>query len=224
MPLVRTSLAVAILGAMLIGRPSLGTASRDAAGLCTEAAARASTATGVPIDVLLAISVVETGRDSRPWPWTVNLGGEGHWLASAAAAEALVSKALDQGETNIDLGCFQLNYRWHASAFASVAEMIDPEKNALYAARYLARQHVRTGDWATAAAAYHSATPEHALRYQARFETAWAATARDPGPTHSQAPTAERANGFPLLLAGQNGSQGSLVPQTMRGQRLIGAP
>ncbi len=48
--------------------------------------------TGVPYDVLLAISKVETARDNRPWPWTVNFGGDGKWFDSAAEAEASVTK------------------------------------------------------------------------------------------------------------------------------------
>ena len=204
--------------------PFMGAASRDAAALCAEAAARAAAHAGVPYDVLLAVSVVETGRDARPWPWTVNLGGEGHWLDTDKAAETLVYQALAQGRTNIDIGCFQLNYRWHAKAFASVADMLDPEANAFYAAEYLAQHHDQTGDWATAAAAYHSATPEHAERYQARFESSWAAMAGQAPGLATPTESAERLNPFPLLMAGQYGSRGSLVPETAGGRRLIGGP
>lgn len=223
MPLARTRTVCPALAVFALCIPMQGAASRDASGLCADAALRAAKATGVPHDVLVAISLVETGRNARPWPWTVNLGGDGRWLETAAAAEAVVAEALDQGRTNIDLGCFQLNYRWHASAFASVAEMLDPDANALYAAEYLAQHHAESGDWATAAAAYHSATPEHAERYRARFEAAWSGAAAEAPPEVAEAPV-DRLNRFPLLLAGQAGSRGSLVPTTGGGQRLIGNP
>jgi hypothetical protein len=207
--------------------PFLGTAGTtrgDPALACLEAARLASQTTGVPYDVLVALTVVETGRGNRPWPWTVNLGGEGHWLDTAAAAEGLVDDALNAGRTNIDIGCFQLNHRWHGSAFASLADMFDPGQNALYAAEYLLRHYRDSGDWATAAAAYHSATPEHADRYRTRFEAAWA-EADSPGagplPDTAEAP---RANRFPLLVAGASGGINSLVPLTAGGPRLIGAP
>jgi len=200
-----------------------GFSSTGADTLCEAAAAEAAKLLGVPYDVLIAVSVVETGRDNRPWPWTVNIGGDGHWLNTTTEAEAVVQTALDAGLTNIDLGCFQLNYRWHAQAFASISDMLDPFRNAAYAAAYLSAQYDETGDWAAAAAAYHSATPEHAERYRALFEETWTALAGDPdGPDDPQ--TEIRLNRFPLLIAGHAGGRGSLVPVTAGGNRLIGEP
>jgi hypothetical protein len=201
---------------------SAASASSDPSGLCNRAARLAADATGVPYEALLALSVVETGRDLRPWPWTVNLGGEGHWLDTADAAARLVAEALGRGATNIDIGCFQLNYRWHAAAFRSTEDMLDPERNALYAATYLAEQYARTGDWALAAAAYHSSTPEHAARYQARFEET--AARLDETPLTPAVAEVDRTNGFPLLVAGAQGHNGSLVPATPGGLRLFGEP
>lgn len=223
MPLAGTRIVCPTLAALALLLPHQGAASQDASGLCADAALRASKATGVPYDVLVAISLVETGHNSRPWPWTVNLGGEGHWLDTLDAAADLVAGALKDGLTNIDLGCFQLNYRWHATAFDSVAEMLDPDANALYAAEYLAQHYAKSGDWATAAAAYHSATPEYAERYRARFEAAWSG-AGDVASPEVLVASVDRLNRFPLLLAGQSGSRGSLVPMTGGGQRLIGSP
>lgn len=219
MPLPRQFLQLA---ALLCHAP-VATAGTDPSTLCLQAAAAAAERHGIPYEVLLAVSVVETGRNHRPWPWTVNLGGDGRWLQTKEQAGELVAFALQDGQTNIDLGCFQLNYRWHAEAFASVADMLDPWQNADYAAAYLAEQHARTGDWSLAAAAYHSATPTHAERYQARFETV---LAQLDAPTLPDVPVeaAPRVNGFPLLVAGDAGSNGSLVPATSGGFRLIGEP
>jgi hypothetical protein len=198
-------------------------ADMDHSALCLQAAAMAAEQTGVPYEILRAVSVVETGRDSRPWPWTVNLGGDGHWLRTADEAGDLVALALGEGKTNIDIGCFQLNYRWHAEAFTSIADMLDPDRNALYAAGYLADHYARTGDWSLAAAAYHSATPDHAKRYLARFEETLAQLAALTG-VEEPGETRPRVNGFPLLVAGAGGRNGSLVPATSGGLRLIGGP
>lgn len=195
-------------------------AGTDPSQLCMDAAARAAAATGVPLDVLTAISLVETGRGHRPWPWAVNLGGDGHWPDSRRDAVELAESALAQGRTNIDLGCFQLNYHWHGAGFASLFDMLDPTANALYAADYLAGKYAATGDWALAAAAYHSTTPEHAQRYRTRFE----ARRAELGDMPTVVPQAERLNGFPLLLAGRIGTHGSLVPDRAGGHPLIEAP
>ncbi len=199
-------------------------ARENPAALCANAAAEAAAQTGVPYDVLLAIATVETGRNNEPWPWTVNFGGEGRWFDTAAEAEASVAEAIDQGATNLDLGCFQLNYHWHAKGFASLADMLDPRKNATYAAEFLAGHFAQTGDWALAAAAYHSATPEYAAAYQAKFEAVYAGAAEDAGPAPRDPANAGRRNSFPLLVAGATGARGSLVPTGSGGIRLIGAP
>lgn len=224
MPLSRTLVALP-LAALHLAAPALQ-AAEDPSALCLKAASAASDRTGVPYDVLLAVSVVETGRDHRPWPWTVNLGGDGRWLDTAAEAEDLVAKALAEGATNIDLGCFQLNYRWHAEAFTSIPDMLDPDRNAQYAAEYLAEHFASKGDWALAAAAYHSATPEHADRYRALFEETVAVLDSEnvPKPTKLPELSEDRINSFPLLVAGISGRNGSLVPATSGGSRLIGGP
>ncbi|CAN1563036.1 LT_IagB_like domain containing protein [Paracoccaceae bacterium] len=188
--------------------------------LCEAAAAEAADLLGVPYEVLIAVSVVETGRNNRPWPWTVNIEGESYWTDTASDAEAMVRNALDAGLTNIDLGCFQLNYRWHAAAFASIADMLDPASNTVYAAGYLLAQYDETGDWPAAAAAYHSATPEYAERYLAKFEATRSALAGD----RTDPLQETRLNRYPLLVAGQSGGRGSLVPATAAGIRLIGEP
>lgn len=202
--------------------PEPGRTMGNPAELCREAAARASAHSGVPYAVLLAITTVESGRNDQPWPWTVNFGGSGQWFDSPAEAAASVARALDDGATNLDLGCFQLNYRWHAAAFASVEEMLDPIRNANYAAEYVAKQYERTGDWALAAAAYHSATPEYAMVYRVKFETAYARLSGETVPAEAALP--ERRNKFPLLLAGNSGRYGSLFSATAGLRPLIGGP
>lgn len=202
-----------------------GQGSTDAAAQCVSAAATAAEAEGVPYSVLLAITLVETGQtregNFQPWPWTVNNGGEGRWFDTKAAAEDQVALLIDQGATNIDLGCFQLNTRWHGENFASLADMLDPDLNAGYAARFLATLYDKTGNWSDAAAAYHSRTPEFAEVYRAKFDRVLASV--DPDPVLF-AEAEMRPNRFPLLMQGQSGRLGSLVPMINSTTPLIRAP
>ena len=65
----------------------------------------------------------------------------------------------------------QINYRWHGHAFPSIEDMFDPEWTATYAAQFLRTLYEERGNWAAAAGAYHSLTPELAQKYSARFRT-----------------------------------------------------
>lgn len=149
-----------------------------AARLCEAEIARAAKRHGVPHRLLLAVALTESGRRvgdrRRPWPWTVNGAGEGRWLASPQAALALTTELSDRGIRSYDVGCMQVNQRWHGRAFASVAEMFDPAKNVDYAARFLKALAAETGDWIRAAGLYHSRTPKLAARYRNKVAAAYA--------------------------------------------------
>ncbi|MBD3785479.1 MAG: transglycosylase SLT domain-containing protein [Sphingomonadales bacterium] len=162
-----------VLGLAAILRPGAGFASQDLPALCEGAAVEASRRSGVPVSVLKAISLTETGRKSggsfRPWPWTVNMEGTGHWFETLDEARAYVFKEFKRGARSFDVGCFQINYKWHNQAFSSIDQMFDPLSNAMYAAKFLGELYAETGDWTAAAGAYHSRTKEYADRYSARF-------------------------------------------------------
>lgn len=186
--------------------------------LCDSAAERAAAETGVPLDLLRAITRVETGRDGVPWPWTLNIGGRGEWFATADQAVAALERAKSDGEQQIDVGCFQLNLRWHGERFADLSSMLDPRTNARQAANFLSELQAQTGDWRTAASAYHSRTPELAEAYLTRLEAVYDATLLDaPADT-------DRQNGYPLLMSGEIGAVGSLVPRGRRLAPLVGVP
>ncbi len=61
-----------------------------------------------------------------------------------------------QGATLIDLGCMQINHRYHGDQFGSVDAMLDPRRNVDYAARFLRQLHDRHETWTMAVARYHA--------------------------------------------------------------------
>lgn len=164
---------------VLIAMVPAGSATANPAALCEQAAMHAVRQTGVPLNVLRAIALTESGRrrDGRmqPWPWTLNADGQGLWLHDRAEAEARFHALRASGARSIDVGCFQINHRWHGARFASLDAMLDPQQNADYAARLLVRLRARHGTWRAAVGAYHSATPALAARYLERFDRALAA-------------------------------------------------
>lgn len=165
--------AMLILSLMLSPMAEARTNDVDLASVCERAAEEAALRSGVPVSVLKAISLTETGRKAaggfRPWPWTVNMEGAGHWFETLAEARAYVQRENARGAQSFDIGCFQINYRWHGEAFTSIDQMFEPLPNALYAARFLSELYAETGDWNAAAGAYHSRTKSFADKYAARF-------------------------------------------------------
>lgn len=209
--------------AILAGSASTVQSTSTPGSLCDRAAANAAQASGVPIDILLAISRVESGRKTdgtlSPWPWTINADGKGSFYDTEAEAIAAAQAHLTDGTGTFDIGCFQLNIRWHGEAFSTFEEMFDPERNADYAARFLTSLYEETGTWADAVAAYHSRTPDLAQSYLDRVK----AVLETPGATDlPPVVSVERENTFPLLQAGGQGSFGSVVPMTNARGPLIG--
>lgn len=205
----RTVLALASL---VLAAAASDTAARDdPADLCSQAADAAAARHGVPREVMRAITLVETGRRRdgvrQPWPWTVNMEGAGKWFDSRSDALAFVATSRMGGAVSFDIGCFQVNHRWHGDAFASVDAMFEPMLNADYAARFVLSLFEETGAWPTAAGYYHSRTPELAARYQALFETALAdLDLAAPGPLQGRTPLIE--------LTGRAGA--GAVPRAVR--------
>ncbi|HEX4260654.1 MAG TPA: transglycosylase SLT domain-containing protein [Acetobacteraceae bacterium] len=173
---MRAMLALALLSLA----PSLAVAATPpVTGACAAAIATADRGSPVPLPLMRAIGIVETGRPDpgtrtiEPWPWSVNVGGEGRFYDSKADAIAAVRALQASGVSSIDVGCMQVNLFYHPHAFASLDAAFDPLANARYAARFLAALYRQDGTWPAAAAAYHSQTPALGAAYAERVLAAW---------------------------------------------------
>ena len=170
-------LALAVLAAA--GGARAEPAAVDPSDLCERAILDGARRGGVPTEVLHAVALTETGqhRDGafRAWPWAINREGKGYWFKTRDEAIAFARKSLAEGRPSFDVGCVQINYRWHGHAFPTLEDMFDPQWTATYAAQFLRTLYEERGDWSAAAGAYHSLSPEHAGTYRARFEQVLAA-------------------------------------------------
>lgn len=110
----------------------------------------------VPLGVLYAVALTETGRRGALQPYALNIEGKTVFTNSKLDALKEFARARRQGKRLIDLGCMQINYHYHGSAFSSVEEMLDPALNVRYAARFLKTLREREGSWAMAVARYHA--------------------------------------------------------------------
>lgn len=113
--------------------------------------------TGVLPEILWAVAKTESSfGKGGPWPWTVNVKGKGYYFPDKISANRFL-KSLPKGvEYQTDIGCMQLNWGYHGSAFPNKLKMLNPRLNVLYAAYFLKELYQESGRWATAVAHYHS--------------------------------------------------------------------
>ncbi|HBK06324.1 MAG TPA: hypothetical protein DDZ81_10730 [Acetobacteraceae bacterium] len=147
--------------------------------VCRQAISAAERAHGIPSHLLAAIARVESGRKDQtsgtfnPWPWTVNVDGQGSFYDVKAQAVAAAIAMRPRVTRSIDVGCMQISLTHHADAFASLDQAFDPMANADYGARFLLQLFAKTQSWPRAVELYHSATPELGLDYRLKVYAAW---------------------------------------------------
>jgi hypothetical protein len=160
------------LAAFTTDATALTDAERRDAALCEAATRQAENQERVPRGLLEAISLKESGRwdsdakKSVAWPWTVTWGGPGEHFASRAEAIAKVRALQKAGKTNIDVGCMQINLRYHPHAFDNIEDAFDPLKNAGYAGAHLKQLREDHKSWHRAVERYHSSDPERGVAYR----------------------------------------------------------
>jgi hypothetical protein len=143
----------------------------------------------LPPKLLQTIGIVESGRVDpltgrvTPWPWTIDVGGNGQMFATKQAAIDAVHALQAQGVVSIDVGCLQINLMHHPHAFASLDEAFDPAANTQYGAHFLSALYHETGNWPLAAAAYHSRAEEQGVPYETRVMAIWPLARRFPDAT-----------------------------------------
>lgn len=139
--------------AVLLYMPAMALASFDSL------VSTVSAETGVPAPIIRAVCTHESqsfhkGR-RQPWPWTLNVAGQGYWFRDRESATLYAELELVTGTSSIDIGLCQINWRWHGHHFSSIAELMDPAVNVRYAAQHL-KSLKGDNTWQEAIGAYHS--------------------------------------------------------------------
>jgi soluble lytic murein transglycosylase-like protein len=123
---------------------------------CEREMARAAQAYGVPLGMLYAVGLTETGRGDSLRPYALNVEGQASYDVDSQVALRRFHAARRAGARLIDVGCMQINHHYHARHFASVEAMLEPAQNVDYAARFLKQLRQREGSWTMAVARYHA--------------------------------------------------------------------
>ena len=171
---------MALSAALLLASESSKAApSAGAWGVCASLIEAAEQALELPPHLLQAISKVESGRWNKEagarlaWPWTVMAEGKGRYLPTKAAAIAEVEELQARGVRNIDVGCTQVNLKYHGDAFDTLSQALDPVHNVAYAAVFLSQLRSDSRSWTKAVGRYHSSTPKLGGRYRTKVFRAW---------------------------------------------------
>jgi hypothetical protein len=186
--------------AAAVGLGLADAAALDPSDLCLFHAQKIEQHQNLPPGLLRAIALVESGRklaweyETRPWPWTVRAGGKGWHLPTEEAALGLIRRIQEEGRTSIDIGCMQINLRFHGHAFRNLREALDPASNIAYAASFLQKLMSETGSWRSAAGYGHSRDPKLAARYFEKVLRIW----RDTEPSRPGLPAVAERRVFQL--------------------------
>lgn len=124
--------------------------------ICEAEMIAASRRYDVPLGVLYAVGLTETGYKDSLQPYALNIEGRTVFARNESEALQIFHDAREKGARLIDLGCMQINYYYHGAQFASPKAMLQPAANVRYAARFLRELYEKQGSWTMAVARYHA--------------------------------------------------------------------
>ncbi len=123
---------------------------------CEKELARAAAKYQIPLPILYAVGLTETGVKGSMHPFTLYIEGKDYLSKTLAEALARFKEANARGVKLIDIGCMQANFYWHRAEFKSLEDMFDPRENVDQAARFLKELKQRHGTWTMAVARYNA--------------------------------------------------------------------
>ncbi|MEQ8949098.1 MAG: hypothetical protein RIE76_01235, partial [Parvibaculum sp.] len=112
-------LAVMAAPRNVLGREIGDLSEADPSTFCEMAAIHHERENSLPRALLAAVAMAESGRYSsktrkaRAWPWTINAEGRPYYFKTKREAIEKTQNLLDGGMRSIDIGCMQVNLRYH---------------------------------------------------------------------------------------------------------------
>ncbi|HUO53738.1 MAG TPA: transglycosylase SLT domain-containing protein [Rhodoblastus sp.] len=131
-------------------------------GPCEREMMRAAQAENIPLSVLYSVGLTETGQHGRLQPYAMNIDGIAVIATSLPEALRIFEAARRRGAKYIDIGCMQINHRFHAAKFSSLEAMFDARSNVAYAAHFLKDLRQREANWTLAVARYNAGPDNNA--------------------------------------------------------------
>ena len=134
--------------------------------------------TDIPKNLLLSIGKSESGRILKNnkhviWPWTVNHAGKSLFFDTKKQMKKYVLENVEKKDFNLDVGCMQINLKWHKNNFKKISDMFAVEPNVSYAASFLLQLKNKHGSWDKAIKHYHSSDPKKNKSYLIKVKHFW---------------------------------------------------
>ena len=145
--------------------------------LCEKIIKNIELQTDIPKGLLLGIGKVEAIRKLNNkyiiWPWTINHAGKSLFFDTKKQMKNYVFKNLQKNDFNIDVGCMQINIKWHKNNFSKISDMFEIDPNISYAASFIKQLKNRHGSWDEAIKYYHSSDPKKNNPYLIKVKSFW---------------------------------------------------
>lgn len=134
----------------------------------------------IPAEVFYAVALAESGKtipstsSRRPWPWTLNIAGEGLYFNSRWAAWHALDESLRAGQDSVDIGLMQVNWHFHKRKLGNTWLALDPTHNLNVGADILKDCYQKRRDWWASVGCYHAPGDQaRARRYRERVVALW---------------------------------------------------
>lgn len=173
----------------------------------------------IPRGLLMAIAITESGVGGAPNPYAMNIAGRSYHARDFNDMANVINRNWQNGVRSIDVGCMQVNLRYHGHHFQHLTDLLNPTTNVEYGASYLIRLAADKGSWREGVMDYHNKSNPARRRWYGclvwnnylrinHSSSGFLACGRSPG--GSSTASSMRANTKPLVIAGYNdGSAGS---------------
>ena len=149
----------------------------DKLKLCENTIESVELQTDIPKGLLLGIGKAEAIRKINNkyiiWPWTINHAGKSLFFENKEQMKNYVFKNLKRNDLNIDVGCMQINIKWHKNNFKKISDMFEVNPNISYAASFLQQLKNKYGSWDKAIKHYHSSDPKKNKPYLIKVKSFW---------------------------------------------------
>ena len=130
----------------------------------------------LPYKLLTSISLVESGLKKNDkfvsWPWTLNVSGKSKFFETKEQALDYLIKNIKK-KKNIDVGCMQISTKYHINEFKNLNNILDPNHNVKYAAKFLKSLYKKHKRWNEAISRYHSSEPQKKEKYLKKVKNYW---------------------------------------------------